>query len=483
MFWVAFLALHKTYSHADNSKLANQGLKQRLDKEAKQSGVSRKPVSTNDGLLQYAAFVYASTLAAKQLSERLTQTAKMGRKIDMAGTPDAKLHPKKLAEDIINESLDGTVWSERIWNNMEMLRASMYQQMQRTLILSENPIADSADLRKQFDVTAYQADRILRTEGARVMNAQQLENVRTAGYKRVKWIANTGACKFCHAHADEVYALEEADGILPAHPNCECSWAATDDSTIFSMGWDTNKIDWDTFDYDSAVARDPSADERAFIRDTISSINNTRLRRTVADAESNIRIIVKPTPRAQALFQPGKSAATTYIQMDPRLLTRSGYFKEGYEPHGEALIHELGHYIDSLNGFPSVQNRDVIRDTIHRDITKNFMYAHPVSPGLSPSKLKAALSDNINKALEGIYQNHPATSYSDLNDILSSDVAFYDIPPKTGHRVPYWINSKNRQSAEVFADLFSVKAINPKGYALIQEYLPDPYCQSKCNSF
>ena len=73
-----------------------------------------------------------------------------------------------------------------------------------------------------------QARRLLRTESARVMAQQGIDNAKDLGYTKVMWVTNTAACRICMPHDGKTYTLNEADGKIPVHPNCLCSWVAVD---------------------------------------------------------------------------------------------------------------------------------------------------------------------------------------------------------------------------------------------------------------
>lgn len=226
-FWYAFNEKHENYTHADDSRYYDPALKEQVDKDAREAGVQQKSVANNDDLLSYAAYVYATALAVKvaayigtNLKDLAKQTAKLG----------SSIYGKKIKADLsaINKMFDGATWSDRIWSNQGALRSDLKKMMKKALLTHSNPIAQSPALRKKFAVMKYQSDRIIRTESDRVMAHQSIVNAREAGYKKVVWVINSGACDICLQHSGEVYTLKQAEGMIPAHPNCLCSWAAYD---------------------------------------------------------------------------------------------------------------------------------------------------------------------------------------------------------------------------------------------------------------
>ncbi|MEN2351739.1 phage head morphogenesis protein [Lacticaseibacillus paracasei] len=226
-FWYAFNEKHEDYTHADDSRYYDLELKEKLDRDAQEAGVQQKSVANNDELLSYAAYVYSTAVAVKAveyigitLGNLAKQTAKLG----------SSIYGKHIKADLsaVNKMFDGATWSDRIWSNQDALRSDLQKMMKNALLTHSNPITQSPALRDKFGVMKYQSDRIIRTESDRVMAHQSIVNAREAGYKKVTWVINSGACNICLQHSGEVYTLKQADGMIPAHPNCLCSWAAYD---------------------------------------------------------------------------------------------------------------------------------------------------------------------------------------------------------------------------------------------------------------
>ncbi|MBM6773063.1 minor capsid protein [Ligilactobacillus agilis] len=85
---------------------------------------------------------------------------------------------------------------------------------------------------KEVTNSRYAAERIARTESARVQTQAQLKSFRDYGYKFCKWHAEPSACKICREISENdsgygvsVYRVDEVPS-LPAHPNCRCAVGA-----------------------------------------------------------------------------------------------------------------------------------------------------------------------------------------------------------------------------------------------------------------
>lgn len=78
------------------------------------------------------------------------------------------------------------------------------------------------------------AELIARTEASRAYNEGNLDALKQAGITHVQWLLADDACPKCYAEAGAVVGsklgkivpIDEAEGIIPVHPNCRCSWIA-----------------------------------------------------------------------------------------------------------------------------------------------------------------------------------------------------------------------------------------------------------------
>jgi len=66
----------------------------------------------------------------------------------------------------------------------------------------------------------YRTERIAKTETAKALSEGELQGYDQMGVKEVKFNADPEACDICAAKDGEVYSLEDAQGIIPVHPNC-----------------------------------------------------------------------------------------------------------------------------------------------------------------------------------------------------------------------------------------------------------------------
>lgn len=138
---------------------------------------------------------------------------------------------------IVMKQIAGANWSQRLWLNQDTLKAALDSAMTTGLIAGQSNQAIARNLRDQVKTTiknhVYVTERLARTETARVQYEAQIDSIKAADYKYVKWYAEPGACRVCQAIADNdeydlgygVFPVDEAPEI-PIHPNCRCSISA-----------------------------------------------------------------------------------------------------------------------------------------------------------------------------------------------------------------------------------------------------------------
>lgn len=131
----------------------------------------------------------------------------------------------------------GTVnFSQRIWANIDALKAELDAVISTGIIHGDNPREMARLLKKHVRQTVtnhrYVTERIARTESARVQHKAQVSSLIKMDYRFCKWHAEPGACKICSEIANNddgfgkgVYEIDDCP-IVPAHPCCRCGISA-----------------------------------------------------------------------------------------------------------------------------------------------------------------------------------------------------------------------------------------------------------------
>lgn len=152
-------------------------------------------------------------------------------------TAKSNLWTSKEVQEQIAKQVAGANFSKRIWADIDGLKGQLDGLISSAVIRGEAPQKMAKWLTGMVSASItnqqYVAERLARTETARVYFTAQQNSLMKYGYKLVKWIAEGNACKVCRQIADKsteygddgVYPVREVPNI-PVHPNCMCSISA-----------------------------------------------------------------------------------------------------------------------------------------------------------------------------------------------------------------------------------------------------------------
>ncbi|CAK1247960.1 Uncharacterized protein R55210_AODCCCNP_01170 [Fructobacillus fructosus] len=232
-WWGSFNDEYDDFDQADYSQYPDSELVSEIDHYAIQNGIKTVQVNNVDQLLEYALMVFTSVVALKAISyvgkslkNEVKVTADFGRKVYDTAV-------QEISQKVINQGIKGVKWSHRIWSNQTRLRTDMSNILRESLLDSQNPTTYTKQIKDRYGVSRYEAERILRTEGARVSAEQQVKSIKSAGYKKLEWVAGAGSCQLCmELDGKRFKASSFGSGryVIPKHPNCRCSVVAVEDS-------------------------------------------------------------------------------------------------------------------------------------------------------------------------------------------------------------------------------------------------------------
>lgn len=131
----------------------------------------------------------------------------------------------KTAKTIANSSFKNATFSERIWSQQDLLKNDLYGILSTALIQGRNPREFIPKVRKSFDVTRYQAERLLRTELTRVRIQAQAESYEANGIDEYEYVACglRDVCPICKVLDKQIFKLKDmeiGENAPPMHPNC-----------------------------------------------------------------------------------------------------------------------------------------------------------------------------------------------------------------------------------------------------------------------
>lgn len=148
---------------------------------------------------------------------------------------------EKAAHAVVNASFHNATFSDRIWLYQGLLKNDLYKLLQTGIIQGKNPRVLAADLVKKFNVSRYNAERLMRTELARVQTEAQKQSFERNEFELYTFIANADCCPICARLDGKHFKVKDmlpGENAAPMHPNCRCSTAAYEDSATYEAWLD-----------------------------------------------------------------------------------------------------------------------------------------------------------------------------------------------------------------------------------------------------
>ena len=227
----------EAYSKKAKKYVANKNFSKQANAELKLYNLTMKVnrlelLKANIGLEMVAGFSDIEDLGSEILNKRAMDELERQAGILGESIPNAT----KKASELVNTSFRNATFSQRIWMHQSLLRAELDKLLQIGLIQGRNPIELARQLRKSFDASKRDAERLMRTELARVQTGAQKMSYNLNGYDYFEYIGGqAGQCPICAALDGKVFKVSEMEigfNAPPMHPNCRCSTAANMEDTI-----------------------------------------------------------------------------------------------------------------------------------------------------------------------------------------------------------------------------------------------------------
>jgi len=163
---------------------------------------------------------FKKTLTTKTQDELERQAGILGRTVK---------NPSAMAASIVNASFNNATFSQRIWSHQELLKSELNKQLQSGLISGKNPRDLARSIQSAFGSSTYNAERLMRTELARVQTDAQAQSYDRNGFDEYEFLAlGSSACEICRALDGKHFKVKDmlaGENAPPMHPNCRCSTA------------------------------------------------------------------------------------------------------------------------------------------------------------------------------------------------------------------------------------------------------------------
>lgn len=216
----------KDLSDQANEEMRIYNLTMKVNRlELLKANIGLEMVSGFDEMQKY----FDKKLTDRTLKEFQRQAGILGKSI---------LKNEKYAHAIVNASFKNATYSDRIWMYQGMLKAELEGLLASGLIRGQNPKKLAKHLEKRFGVSAYNAQRLMTTELARVQTEAQKQSFVRNGFDEYEYVAcsNSDACSVCRALDGKHFKVDDmmpGENAPPMHPGCHCSVAAYMDDEAY----------------------------------------------------------------------------------------------------------------------------------------------------------------------------------------------------------------------------------------------------------
>lgn len=147
----------------------------------------------------------------------------------------------KAAHSIVNASFHNATFSDRIWMYQDLLKADLAKLLQSGMIQGKNPRVLARELESKFGASKYNAERLMRTELARVQTDAQKKSFQRMDFEEYTFHANSNCCDACQALNGKHFKVKDmmpGENSAPIHPGCRCSCSAYEDSDEYEAWLD-----------------------------------------------------------------------------------------------------------------------------------------------------------------------------------------------------------------------------------------------------
>jgi SPP1 gp7 family putative phage head morphogenesis protein len=141
---------------------------------------------------------------------------------------DFKRMNQNIIDEFVNFDWSGLSYSQRIWKNQQSLRDVLKTTLVRSIQDGESIDKISRKFKKEFNSKAYQSERLVRTETARVIEQSKEKLYKDIGQDKVQWLATLeeNTCSECASLDGKVFNLDDTKRPkIPRHPNCRCDYS------------------------------------------------------------------------------------------------------------------------------------------------------------------------------------------------------------------------------------------------------------------
>lgn len=151
---------------------------------------------------------------------------------------DSVQNNAKKARTIVNASFHNATFSERIWAYQDILKSELFKLLQQGMIQGKGSRELARSLRKVFDVSKADAERLMTTELRRVQTEAAKQSYETNSNDEYEFMATNARdpCDTCEKLNGKIFKVKDmmpGKNAPPMHPRCHCCTAPHWDEAKF----------------------------------------------------------------------------------------------------------------------------------------------------------------------------------------------------------------------------------------------------------
>ena len=212
----------KDFSPLANEQMRLYNLTMRINRY--QYLLSDIGITTAEFYSEHEAFLYES-FNKLAIDEYTKQAGVLGNNVKgSASTIDQIVTGSYQAGEQPNSYL----WAEALWANQLALKNLLDIELTRAIIAGENPRKVARRIAKVMKVAKSNAERLARTEMARIQGEIQKDTYKKAKIDKYIFISEPTACDACSPLDGRIFGVKSQKigvNVQPIHPNCRCSTA------------------------------------------------------------------------------------------------------------------------------------------------------------------------------------------------------------------------------------------------------------------
>ena len=304
----------------------------------------------------------------------------------------------KLAETIPNASFHGATFSERIWGNQTALKAELSKQLQVGMIQGKNPRVLAREIQKTFGASASSAERLMRTELARVQTEAQRQSFLANDFEEYTFHANRGCCSACADLDGKHFKIKDmmpGKNAPPMHPNCRCSVSAYEDDTEYEAWLDFLDKGGTTEEWNRRKDLLEKGSEHGIMKVNTGGLRN-EIPLTTQQIKENVDIaVLLGMPREQIRY--GEHYSTAYGSGFDMLYIGTDVYPNDNGKTANQRVSNRGALSHEIVGHRETVKRGTAKDDVVLDEAQASIRAARFSPILSNKERYILIRDAIER--------------------------------------------------------------------------------------